>query len=61
MFEKYKPHAKRWLEQEYGECSERQIESLAYLLAGCFADGEMAGERKPSRDIKPTSNNKETE
>ena len=44
--ETYKPHAKRWIEQEYGECSQAQIESLAYLLAGCFADGEMAGERK---------------
>jgi hypothetical protein len=53
MFEKYKPHAKRWLEHEYGECSEWQIDSLAYLLAGCFADGEMAGERKPNAGALP--------
>ena len=50
--EVYKPHAKRWLENEYGECTHRQIESLAYLLAGCFADGEMAAERKANKAIE---------
>jgi len=44
-FDMYLPHAKRWLEKEYGEYSKAQAESLAYLLAGCRADGEMAGER----------------
>jgi hypothetical protein len=34
------------LEKEY---SQKQAKSLAYLLAGCFADGEMAGERNAKR------------
>ena len=46
------PHAKRWLEQVYGEYSKVQAESLAYLLACCFADGEMVGKRNAKANGK---------
>ena len=39
-FKVYRPFADRWLKGQVGEVSDQDIDSLAYLLAGCWADGD---------------------